>query len=128
MWLTPHGKTTCGNTFAWGTVISHKYNLEGNIICHAHDNPILDTLFYDVQFENGNVTALTANAIAKTMYAQCNPDSNEYILLDELIVFNCMEDALTLDKQQITVCVNTCQHKFTKGLFNYCRWKDGSTS
>ncbi len=32
-----------GNTFAHGTVVSHKHDTEGNIIGLAHDNSILDS-------------------------------------------------------------------------------------
>ncbi len=66
-----------GNTFAYRTVVSRKRNAEGNIIGRAHDNPILDSRIYDVEFADGEVTALTANAIGKAMYAQCNPDGNK---------------------------------------------------
>ncbi len=74
-----------GNSFAHGTVVSRKHDAEGNIIGHAHDNPILDSWIYDVDFADGEVTALTTNAIAKAMYAQCDPDGNKYILLDKFI-------------------------------------------
>ncbi len=62
------------------------------------------------------------------MYAQCDSDRNEYILLDELTDIKHTAYALTLDQQQIAVNGNTCQHKFMKGWFICCRWKEGSTS
>ncbi len=46
------------------------------------DNPILDTQLYDIEFLDGEVTPLTANAIAQAMYAQCDIDSNKYLLLE----------------------------------------------
>ncbi len=75
----------CNSTFSQCTVVSHKRNAERNIIEHTHDNPILDTCLYVIEFANGNVTDLTANTFFKTMYAQCDPDRNEHALLDELI-------------------------------------------
>ncbi len=78
-----------GNTFAQGTVVSHKHNAEDNVIGHANENPILDSCLYDIEIANGKVTAPTANVIAKTMYAQCVPDENEYIFLDKLIDTKC---------------------------------------
>ncbi len=59
------------NNFALRTIVSCKRNTDGNI-GHVHDNPILDFLVYDFEFADGKVTALTANAIAKAMYAQCS--------------------------------------------------------
>ncbi len=76
---------------------------------------------------DGKVTALTVNAIGKVIYSQCDPDGNDYILLDELINIKHTTDAFTLD-QQTTVNGTTSQHKSMKGWFNCCRWKDGSTS
>ncbi len=70
-----------GNTFAQGIVVSCKH-AKGNIIWCAHDNPILDSWIYNIAFADSKVTALTAKAIAKAMYAQCDPVSNKYILHD----------------------------------------------
>ncbi len=120
--MIPHG-----NIFACGTVFSHKCNAEGNAIGLVHDNPILDSCIFDVEFANGKVTTLTANAIAKAMYAQCYPDGNKCIFLDELIDVKHTDDALTFDQQKIIVNGTTHQCKFTKGWFICCRWKDGST-
>ena len=50
----------------------------------ANNNPILDTITYLVQFDDGEVNELTANVIAVQMYAQCDPDGNMYIMLDDL--------------------------------------------
>ncbi len=103
-----------GNTFTCGTVVSCKRNAEGNIIGHAHDNLILESCIYDVDFADGKVTALTANFITKAMYAQCEPDGNKYIILDELIDIMSTADSLTLDQQKITFNDITCQCKSTK--------------
>ncbi len=78
------------NTFACRTVLSHKRNAEGNIIGNAHDNPILDSQVYEIEFSDGKVTALTVNAIAKAMYAQCDPEGNKYILLDKSLMSNAL--------------------------------------
>ncbi len=56
-----------GNSFAHGTVVSRKHDAEGNIIGHAHENPILDSQIYNIEFDDGENTALTANTISKTM-------------------------------------------------------------
>ena len=50
-----------------------------NVIGRAHENPILDTRKYIVQFEGGEEAELSANAIAESMYAQCDPDRNHYV-------------------------------------------------
>ena len=51
-------------------------------------NPILDTRMYQVEFAGGKVTELTTNVIAQSMYAQCDVDRNEYLLLDLLVDYD----------------------------------------
>ena len=42
---------------------------DGNVIGRAHENPILDTRKYIVEFEDEENTELSANMIAESMYA-----------------------------------------------------------
>ncbi len=73
-----------GGTMSKGCVRMHKHDSNGNVTGHANDNLILDTRSYVVDFGNGDTTELTANRIAESMYAQCDPNSNQYVLLDDL--------------------------------------------
>ena len=47
----------------------------------AHHNPILDTRSYVVEFPNGAEAEFAANIIAENMYAQCNQEGNQFVLL-----------------------------------------------
>ena len=58
-------------------VISSKRNADGNTVGRAHDRPILNTRTYGIEFNDGTITELTANKIAKCMYAQCDPRGNQ---------------------------------------------------
>ena len=40
---------------------------------------------HKVEFMSGEVKELTTNVISESMYAQCDSDGNEYLLLDELV-------------------------------------------
>ena len=42
----------------------------------SNENLILDSNQYVVKFEDGTKAGLAINAIAHSMYAQCDPDSN----------------------------------------------------
>ena len=53
-----------GGTLARGRVTERKRDHKGNAIGRYNANPILDTQEYEVKFEDGDVTELTANAIA----------------------------------------------------------------
>jgi hypothetical protein len=53
-----------------GRVTVQKHDQDGNPIGLANDNPILDTLSYIVNFDDGDQTELTANMNAESLY--CN--------------------------------------------------------
>ncbi len=68
-----------------GRVTSRKRDKDGNPIRLANANPILDTHEYMFTFKDGDETVLNANLIAEAMYAQCDPNRNQYVLLDSII-------------------------------------------
>ena len=104
-------------------VTGRKCDVNGNTAVRASYNPILNTREYTVQFEDGEVTELTANSIAESMYAQCDPDLNQYVLLDDIIDFRKTNPALS-----IVVKGRASLHRSTVGWQLCCQWKDRSTS
>ncbi len=68
-----------------GRVTKLKRDNDGNPIRRANNNPILDTREYIVEFDDSDVTKLTANLINKSMYMQHEPNGNHYVILDEII-------------------------------------------
>ena len=56
-----------GGVMERGWVVGHKCDTEGDPIGRDSGNPILDTRRYDVEFNDGQVTELIANIIAKSM-------------------------------------------------------------
>ena len=74
-----------GDKMARGQVIGQKHNTDGNIIVRSNKNPIMDTCLYEVEFPGREMTELVANIIAESMYAQCDVNGNEYILLEAFI-------------------------------------------
>ncbi len=106
-----------GGTMTRGRVTAQKWDADGNPKGRANSNPILDTREYTVTFDNGDVTNLTANLIAESMYAQCDPNGNQYVLLDSLIDHQCLDMALRLlDKTAV---------RNDGGRQLCCQWKDG---
>jgi hypothetical protein len=74
-----------GGTMTKGRVKSLKRFANGNPIRLANANPIPNSCKYVVEFDDGDKTTVNANLIAEAMYAQCDPDGNQYVLLDSLI-------------------------------------------
>ena len=60
-----------------GRVTGRKRDIDGNTDGWASDHTILDMRQYTVKFEDLEVTELTADAIAESMYAQCDPELNQ---------------------------------------------------
>ena len=117
-----------GDGFARGRVVKRKRGIDGEVIGRANTNPILDTRLYEVQFPGGEVTELTANVIAQSMYAQCDADGNEYLLLESFVDYRKESGALTMDEQEIVVRGRKSLRRSTKGWKICCQWKDNSTS
>ncbi len=88
-----------GGTMTRGRVTARKRDVDGNPKGPANTNPILNTREYTVTFNDGDVTDLTANLIAESMYAQCDPDGNQYVLLDSLTNHQRLDTALRLSDQ-----------------------------
>ena len=80
------------------------------MVCWKHDNdgrsnmnPIRDTCLYEVEFTEVEMTELTANIIAESMYAQCNVDRKKYLLLEAFIDHRKNGSALRVEEQKIFV-------------------------
>ncbi len=78
---------------------ARKRDIDGNPTGVANANPILDIRDYVVTFDDGDVTELTANLIAESMYTQCDPDGNQYVLLDLIIDHRRLDTATKLSDQ-----------------------------
>jgi hypothetical protein len=99
-----------GGILRRGKVISHKHDADGNTVGHAHDQPILNTRTYDVEFNDGTITELTANKISECMYAQCDWGGNQYVLLDCFVDFDKLLTAISLADQNIVMKGRPSKH------------------
>ena len=94
----------------------------------ANPNPILESRQYIVEFEDGTEGELTVNVIAQSMYAQCDPDGNQYLMLDSIVDFRRSTTALCYADQTFVKNGRSYQRISTKGWQLCCQWKDGITS
>jgi hypothetical protein len=63
------------------------------------------------------------------MYAQCDPDGNQYVLLDSLTNHQRLDTALQLsDQTTVHSYGRTYQQRNTIGWQICCQWRDGSSS
>ena len=85
--------------------------------------PILDTRLYEVEFVDGRMAEFSVNVIVEHMYAQCDPEGNQYLLLD-MITDHRKDSSTVLNVDHI----NGRQHlqKTTTGWKLCVLWKDGT--
>ena len=85
-----------GDKMSRGKVVSLKRDVDGNPIGRENANPILDSRQYEVKFDDGEVTDLTANVIAERMYAHFYENRNALLMLDYNINYQKSEWAMYL--------------------------------
>ena len=121
--LLPHdGKMVTGR------VTKRKRTDDGDPIGSYHAKPILDTRVYDVSFPDGSEASYAANVIAENMYAQCDSEGNQYVLLDEIVDHKHNDHAVAKADQYVIVNGRKCKRKTTKGWKLCIRWKDGTST
>jgi hypothetical protein len=84
-----------------GCITSRKMDKDGNPVLLANANTILDTHEYMFTFDDGDETILNANLIAEAMYAQCDSDGNQCVLLDSIIDHRQLDTAIRPSDQKI---------------------------
>ena len=111
-----------------GKVKSRKRDADGTLKGNRHSNPLFDTRAYIVEFNDGVEKEYTANNIAENMYAQCNPDGQQFLLLHGITDHR--KDGHAVEKPDAFITINGKQSRknTTKGWHLCVEWKDGSTS
>ena len=85
-----------GDGLVQGRVTNRARDNDGNVIGRAHDNPILDTKKYTVEFENGEEAELSSNAIAQsTFVCSVQPQRESVCLFDSIVDYRRSTTALT---------------------------------
>ena len=95
----------------------------------AHDNPLLDTRLYEVEYLDGHKDALTANTIAQNMFAEIDEDGNRHVLLDSIIDIRC--DGSEIKQQDAFITSKNGgkrRRQTTQGWGILLLWKDGSST
>ncbi|KAL7476658.1 hypothetical protein ACHAW6_002507 [Cyclotella cf. meneghiniana] len=89
----------------------------------------MDTCVYQVCFPDGRTEELATNTIAEALYAQCNPDGNQCIMLDAIVDYRKNPNvAISQNNQVNLIKVKKFVSCSTRGWKLCCEWKDGSTS
>lgn len=74
-----------GGEVQFGRVVKRLSDRDGLPIGTAHDNPILNSRMYEVEFQDGYKTSLAANIMAENLFAQIDDEGNQQVLFNEII-------------------------------------------
>ena len=118
-----------GAEVQFGRVVKRLRDKDGLPIGTAHDNPILDTRLYEVEFQDGHKASMAANAIAENLFAQVDDEGNRHVLFEEIMDHRTNGKQLTQQDAFIVNRSGTRRRKETTiGWELLVRWKDNSTT
>ena len=108
-------------------VIGKKREADGTLRGQANTNHMLDTRTCTVRIRHGAKTEHAANTIATNMRTQCDTESNQFLLMKEIIDHKFDGNAIKLADQFVCVNGRRSKKKTTKGWWLCIQWKDGTT-
>ena len=112
-----------------GKVIGFSVDKDGNVLGKQHNNPILDTCLYDVQFLDGSIEKLAANSISVNLYASVDKYGHRHSAVRQIVGHRHNTDAILKDEAfVIDQAGRRHRRKTTKGWDLKIEWEDRSTS
>jgi hypothetical protein len=117
-----------GAEVQFGRVVKRLRDKDGLPIGTAHDNPILNTRMYEVEFQDGHRASRAANAIAKNLFAQVDDEGNRHVLFEEIVDFRTNGKQVLQQDAFIINQSGTRRRRETIGWELLVKWKDGSTT
>lgn len=110
-------------------VVKRLKDKDGRPIGTSHDNPILDTRMYEVEYRDGHRAALAANIIAENMFAQVDEEGRRHLMLDSIIDLRTNGDQVEQKDAFVTSSNGVKRRRETTKGWECCAlWKDGSTT
>ena len=109
-------------------VLRRSVDEEGKVISNANDNPLLNTLMYDVEFPDDSIKKYAANIIAENVLVNCDSEGHYSSQMSCIIDHKCDGSAVKMDRKYIKS--NNGQDKLRKttvGWSFHIKWKDGTS-
>ena len=112
------------------TVKSHKQTYNSLLLGRSHDNPMLDSRVYEVEFQDGTYSEYAANVLLENLYQQVDDEGRSHSILSSIINHSCDEsEALSDDDAHYTTPDSTRHRRIsTKGWKLEVEWRDGTSS
>ena len=108
-----------------GKVQGQSLGDNGKVMGSYNDNPIMNSIVYDIEFPDGQVKEYAANLLS-----QVHPDGHNQLLMEAIVDFK--KDVVTVvlihDKYLVTRTGQRRLRKTTQWWSFLVRWKDGKES
>ena len=111
-----------------GKVVRHAMGPDGKVTGTYDDNPILNTVLYDVEFADGQVREYAANVIAENMLTQVDSNGFTLTMMKGIVDFK-MDPAVAIPKDEKYLITKSGQRqlrKTTSGWKLLVAWADDS--
>ena len=93
------------------------------------ENPVLNSMIYDVEFPDGSIKEYAANILAENILSQVDPSGYNRILLREIIDYRKDDSAVPMEDKFLTTRSGQRRlRKTTQGWELLVAWKDGTES
>jgi len=107
-------------------VLRRATDSEGRVKGHYHQNPLLNTIRYEVEFPDSEVKEYAANTIAENMYAQVDAHGFTHTMVDAILDYRRLDEAISKSDQYIvTKSGQRRMRQSTIGWDLLILWKDG---
>jgi hypothetical protein len=119
-----------GEEMSVGKVIQGALGPDGTVAGNYDENPILNTMIYDVEFPNGDIKEYAANIIAENMLTQVDSDGYSLTMMKGIIDYK-RDDAVAVPKSDMYVVTSRGQKKLRKTTIGWkllIQWADDSES
>jgi hypothetical protein len=112
-----------GDKVQTGKVNGRKRGLDGVTRGKASTNPILDTRTCNFEYPDGCSEEYTTNVIPENMYAQCDEEGNQFLMLKDIVGDKTDGHAVERADMYIKVGSKTQIRKIMKGWHLCVEWK-----
>ena len=119
-----------GDNYQKAKVIGRAIGPDGLVAGEYDDNPMLNSIVYDVEFPDGTIREYSANLIAENMLTQVDSDGYSLSLMEGIVDYRKDEaGAVSKDDGYVVTKRGKKQlRKTTSGWHLLVRWKDQSES
>lgn len=116
-----------GDKMQMGKVVGRAVNTKGHTMGTYDNNPMLNSIIYDVEFPDGEIKEFAANILAENMLTQVDSEGHSIRLMENIVDWKKDATAVPMeDKYLITRTDQKKLRKTTQGWEFLVAWKDGT--